>query len=120
MTIVNITQVALLSGKDRNTIQRYIKKGVIIKKGQGVDTEDLIALFGELKQVPKPATLGLSEFKGKDQRELILLNYAETLQQRVNELSVEKNTLVDLLERRLDNMDKNILEVLNILNDRLK
>ena len=48
MTIVNITQAAIISGKDRNTIHRYVRKGLLTKKLNGIDTEDLIRCFGKI------------------------------------------------------------------------
>lgn len=56
MAIVSISEAARLTGKGRSTIQRKLKNGELSKVTQGdgspgVDTSELIRVFGEMTQV---------------------------------------------------------------------
>lgn len=58
MAIVSISEAARLTGKSRKTIQRYVADGRISLSQRdagrsGIDTSELIRVFGELSQ---PAT----------------------------------------------------------------
>ena len=55
MAIVSVSEAARLVGKTRKTIQRYISIGKLSKVTgatgiQGLDTSELIRVFGEIKQ----------------------------------------------------------------------
>lgn len=55
MAIISISEAARLTGKGRSTIQRKLKSGELSKVAQGdgspgVDTSELIRVFGELTQ----------------------------------------------------------------------
>lgn len=51
MTIVTLKDAGLLSGKGSATIYRHIKSGKLSKTGDGVDTSELIRVYGELKEI---------------------------------------------------------------------
>ena len=51
MAIVTFKQAGLLSGKGTATIYRHIKSGKLSKTGNGIDTSELIRVYGELKAV---------------------------------------------------------------------
>lgn len=59
MAVVSISEAARLTGKSRKTIQRYVADGRISMSqhdagSKGIDTSELIRVFGELSQ-PVPA-----------------------------------------------------------------
>ena len=51
MAIVSLKDAGLLSGKGSATIYRHIKSGKLSKTGDGVDTSELIRVYGELKEI---------------------------------------------------------------------
>jgi hypothetical protein len=51
MAIVTLKDAGLLSGKGSATIYRHIKSGKLSKTGDGVDTSELIRVYGELKEI---------------------------------------------------------------------
>ena len=51
MTIVTLKDAGLLTGKGSATIYRHIKSGKLSKTGYGVDTSELIRVYGELKEI---------------------------------------------------------------------
>ena len=51
MTIVTLKDAGLLTGKGSATIYRHIKSGKLSKTGDGVDTSELIRVYGELKEI---------------------------------------------------------------------
>lgn len=116
MAIVNISQAALLTGKDRNTIQRHIKKGTLTKKGQGVDTEELASVFGELNFNNLKDNKSISGFKPTTQRDLLILHYVDTLQENIKELKNENEQLINLLNFKVDSIDEKISQILKALS----
>lgn len=48
---VNIQKAIELTGVSRSTIQRHIKAGKLTKTDKGIDTAELIRVYGELKPV---------------------------------------------------------------------
>lgn len=48
---VNIQKAMALTGLSRSTIQRHIKAGKLSQTSKGIDTAELIRVYGELKQV---------------------------------------------------------------------
>lgn len=55
MAVVSISEAARLAGKSRKTIQRYVADGRIslsqhVAGGKGIDTSELVRVFGELSQ----------------------------------------------------------------------
>lgn len=59
MAIVSISEAARLTGKSRKTIQRYVADGRLSLSqhdagNKGVDTSELIRVFGELSHLPPP------------------------------------------------------------------
>ena len=51
MTIVTLKDAGLLTGKGSATIYRHLKSGKLSKTGAGVDTSELIRVYGELKEI---------------------------------------------------------------------
>ena len=44
--IVTIQKATQLTGKSRSTIERHIKQGKISKSGEGIDTSELLRVYG--------------------------------------------------------------------------
>jgi hypothetical protein len=51
MAIVTLKDAGLLTGKGSATIYRHIKSGKLSKSGGGVDTSELIRVYGALKEI---------------------------------------------------------------------
>ncbi len=94
---VNIQQATLLTGKSRATIQRHIKAGKLSRTDKGIDTAELVRVYGELVTTPdKPLSNATSE------REQWLMRQVEALQQQLIEQKAEhldrEKRLMALLE----------------------
>ena len=74
MTHVTIEKSAQLTGKHRSTITRHIKVGKLSKTDKGIDTAELVRVYGELKKENESRNDALSE------REKILLHQIDGLQ----------------------------------------
>jgi hypothetical protein len=102
--IVSIQKACELSGRSRSTLNRYISSGKLSKRDGGVDTSELIRVFGALKgsgDTPKvtPDTESVTH------RERWLMDQIDALQKQLNELKVEslerEKRLLSLLEHRI-------------------
>ena len=51
MTIVSLKDAGLLTGKGSSTIYRHIKAGKLSKTGDGIDTSELMRVYGALKDI---------------------------------------------------------------------
>jgi IS30 family transposase len=79
VTQVSIEQAAKLTGKHRSTITRHIKAGKLSKADKGIDTAELIRVYGELKN----SNESRNDAKTNDslsEREKILLHQIESLE----------------------------------------
>jgi hypothetical protein len=100
--IVNIEEAVKLSGKSRSTIQRYIKQGKLSRADKGIDTAELLRVFGDLKAVNN-----LSHEKSDTsvtEREAWLMAQVDRLQKDLSELKQEslerEKRLMALLEHQ--------------------
>lgn len=99
---VNIQQAINLTGKSRSTIDRYIRSGKLSRTDKGIDTAELIRVFGELKPVND------SPFNQPDKSvsdsEQWLMNQVEQLQRDLKDLKQEslerERRLMALLEHQ--------------------
>ena len=66
MTIVTLKDAGLLTGKGSATIYRHIKSGKLSKTGDGVDTSELIRVYGELKEIISSDKVDNSQIDKKD------------------------------------------------------
>lgn len=100
---VNIQQAIELIGKSRSTIDRYIKSGKLSKTDKGIDTTELVRVFGELKKVSDSATVRQSD-DAISEREKFFIRQIEQLQQDLKELKQEslerEKRLMALLEHQ--------------------
>jgi hypothetical protein len=105
MAIVTFKQAGLLSGKGTATIYRHIKSGKLSKTGSGVDTSELIRVYGELKAVDTNDNYQIDK-KSDIIDNMIISNYQkqiDILHEIVNELKNDKQILTSVIEdyRRL-------------------
>ncbi len=105
MAIVTFKQAGLLSGKGTATIYRHIKSGKLSKTGSGVDTSELVRVYGELKPIDNVDNYQIDKKDGNIDR-LIISNYQkdiEILNNIVNDLKNDKQILTNIIEdyRRL-------------------
>jgi hypothetical protein len=105
MAIVTFKQAGLLSGKGTATIYRHIKSGKLSKTGNGIDTSELIRVYGELKAVDTNDNYQIDK-KSDIIDTMIISNYQkqiDTLHDIVNELKNDKQILTSVIEdyRRL-------------------
>jgi hypothetical protein len=105
MAIVTFKQAGLLSGKGTATIYRHIKSGKLSKTGSGIDTSELVRVYGELRPIDNADNYQIDK-KDNDIDRLIISNYQkqiDTLYEIVNELKNDKQILTSVIEdyRRL-------------------
>lgn len=90
---VNIQKAIELTGVSRSTIQRHIKAGKLTKTDKGIDTAELIRVYGELKQV------NASQFNDA------LINhewFIKQIEQLQNELKQVKNEAMERERQALE------------------
>lgn len=99
---VNIQQAIELIGKSRSTIDRYVKSGKLSKTEQGIDTSELIRVFGELKKVSDSPANQIDD--AISEREKFFIRQIEQLQRDLKELKQEslerEKRLMALLEHQ--------------------
>ena len=105
MAIVTFKQAGLLSGKGTATIYRHVKSGKISKSGKGIDTSELIRVYGELKKIDNVDNYQIDK-KDDGIDKLIISNYQkeiDILNDIVNDLKNDKQILTNIIEdyRRL-------------------
>jgi hypothetical protein len=66
MTIVTLKDAGFLSGKGSATIYRHLKSGKLSKTGNGIDTSELIRVYGELKEIISSDKVDNSQIDKKD------------------------------------------------------
>lgn len=100
--LVTIQEAIQLTGKSRSTIQRYIAAGKLSKTDKGIDTSELIRVFGELNR---------SDDKAMNQpdlaREQWLMSQIESLRaelKQVREDAARREELANEREKRLLNL----------------
>lgn len=102
--IVTIQKACELTGKSRSTINRYISTGKLSRRENGIDTSELIRVFGSLKSATDTPKAN-HETDSVTHREQWLMNQVESLQKQLNELKVEslerEKRLLSLLEHQV-------------------
>ncbi len=98
---VNIQKATLLTGKSRATIQRHIKTGKLSRTDEGIDTAELMRVYGALINTPDRSP-SQSKDNAMSEREQWLMSQIETLQQQLIEQKEEhldrEKRLMALLE----------------------
>jgi chromosome segregation ATPase len=85
--IVSVTSAAKLAGVSRTTIYEKIKAGELSRTGEGIDTAELLRVFGELKTIKQPSL----ESPSPDSNDMVnwLRNQIDTRDQKLEELEDE-------------------------------
>ena len=101
--IVNIQKAIELTGVSRSTLQRHIKQGKLSKTDKGIDTSELIRVYGSLKNPTESVKVNQLD-KSVSEREQWLMTQIEQLQKDLKELKVEsierEKRLMALLEHQ--------------------
>ena len=101
--IVNIQKAIELTGVSRSTIQRHIKQGKLSRTDKGIDTAELIRVYGALKNTTEQVKVNQSD-NSVSEREQWLMTQIEQLQKDLKELKVEsierEKRLMALLEHQ--------------------
>jgi hypothetical protein len=63
MAIVSLKDAGLMTGKGSATIYRHIKSGKLSKTGDGIETSELIRVYGELKKIEDGEKIDNSHFE---------------------------------------------------------
>jgi hypothetical protein len=108
MSIVTVTQAIALSGKSPSTFYRHLKVGKVSKAADGsggIDTTELLRVYGELQEPPKRTAAPLPVESGSmSQENEWLKSQIEKLQQDMRDLKTEsldrEKRLMALLEHK--------------------
>ena len=98
MAFVTVIQATQLTGKSAPTIYRHLKQGKLSKSGEGIDTTELIRVYGELRNLEKPN----QEVKSVETTDIDFIK--DELMFIKGELSKSQDTnkrLLDIIEHRL-------------------
>jgi hypothetical protein len=85
---VNIQQATKLTGKSRATITRHIKSGKLSKTDDGIETSELIRVYGALI-APDDVSLSQSTDESMATREQWLMSHIDALQRQLIDQKVE-------------------------------
>lgn len=94
---VNIQKAIELTGVSRSTLQRHIKQGKLSKTDKGIDTAELIRVYGELKPV-RESGKGNQSDSAINAREQVLISQIELLTKQLELANERERRLMALLE----------------------
>lgn len=101
--LVTIQKAIELTGVSRSTIQRHLKSGKLSRTDKGIDTSELIRVYGALKSLSESVTVSQSD-NAVSEREQWLMSQIEQLQKDLKELKAEslerEKRLMALLEHQ--------------------
>lgn len=95
---VSIEKAAKLTGKHRSTIARHIKAGKLSKTDKGIDTAELVRVYGELVNENESRNDAKTD-DSLSEREKILMRQIESLQH-------DK----EWLQKRIENLENRLPE----------
>jgi len=98
MAVVTVIKATQLTGKSAPTIYRHLKQGKLSKTDSGIDTTELIRVYGELRNLEKPN----QEVKSVETTDIDFIK--DELMFIKGELSKSQDTnkrLLDIIEHRL-------------------
>lgn len=108
--IVTIQKATELTGKSRSTIERHIKQGVLSKTDSGIDTSELLRVYGAFKSSDDTSRNTLNEAP-MTHREQWLMRQIEELKrehlERERQFIERENKLMALLTHQADNKTSN-------------
>jgi hypothetical protein len=100
---VTIQKAIELTGKSRSTIDRYIKAGKLSRTDSGIDTTELMRVFGALKKINDSSVTNQTD-NPMSEREAWLIKQIDQLQKDLKELKAEslerEKRLMALLEHQ--------------------
>ncbi len=103
--IVSIQKATQLTGKSRATISRHIKAGKLSRTDKGIDTAELMRVYGALLSKDDASSSKASP-ETMSSREQWLMSQIEALQQDIKELKTEhlerEKRLMALLEHKAE------------------
>jgi hypothetical protein len=102
---VNIEQATGLTGKSRATISRHIKSGKLSRTVDGIDTAELMRVYGALVSVPDKPVLQVKD-SSLNERETWLMAQIDSLSRQLVEQKAEhldrEKRLMALLEHHVE------------------
>ena len=99
MAFVTVIEATVLTGKSAPTIYRHIKQGKLSKTSQGIDTAELIRVYGELsndKNDNSPSIQTDIDFIKEE------LSFLKT---QLMESQQREKRLLDIIEHRLPSIE---------------
>jgi len=106
MTLVTVTGAAKLAQVSRGTIYNKIESGELSKGPEGIDTTELLRVFGTLhdvsNDVKKPKSANVSDGKSKTDAVMARQNdeITQKLLEQLEEAAGEKEWLREMLEKK--------------------
>lgn len=108
--IVTIQKATELTGKSRSTIERHIKQGILSKSENGIDTSELLRVYGAFKSECDSSD-NTSNDAPVTHREQWLMRQIEELKrehlERERQFIERENKLMALLEHQADKKTSN-------------
>jgi hypothetical protein len=103
--IVSIQRATELTGLSRSTINRHIASGKLTKTGKGIDTNDLIKCYNELKPEATGTDDGTNAQQAISEHEQWLMDQVEYLLHEIKELKREairrEERLLNIIESKV-------------------
>lgn len=101
--IVSIQKATELTGKSRSTIERHIKQGIVSRADNGIDTSELLRVYGAFKSGGDTSNNASSDVSVKE-REAWLMRQIEQLKaehlEREKQFMEREGRLMALLEHK--------------------
>ena len=97
--IVNIQKAIELTGVSRSSIQRHIKQGKLSRTDKGIDTAELIRVYGALKNATEQVTVNQSD-KSVSDYEKFLLSQVALLTNQLELANEREKKLFAILEHQ--------------------
>jgi hypothetical protein len=97
---VNIQKAIELTGVSRSTLQRHIKTGKLSKTDKGIDTAELIRVYGEFKPVSESVKVNPSA-NAMSEREQFYIKQIELLTNQLELANEREKRLIALLEHQV-------------------
>ena len=117
--IVTIQKATLLTGKSRSTIERHIKQGRLSRSGEGIDTSELLRVYGAFIK-DGDVSHDASNDNAVTQREQWLMQQIEDLkrehQERERHYIEREQRLMMLLTHQKDQTEQNTPSTANKTN----
>jgi hypothetical protein len=108
--IVTIQKATELTGKSRSTIERHIKQGVLSKSDNGIDTSELLRVYGAFKS-DSDTSINASNDASVTEREQWLMRQIEDLKreyiERERQFLERENRLMALLTHQTEKKTSN-------------